>query len=98
MTTLVEEPATDVGGLEAAARLRATMAAMRLSFTWFGVRKALSDEQKAGAAEAPRRLGEVLVEMGEVTPDQIERGRATQPHHRDRAERAGVGAGGMSTA
>ena len=35
-----------------AQRLRTTMAAMRLSFTWFGIRKALSSEQKASAADA----------------------------------------------
>jgi hypothetical protein len=33
-------------------RLRTTMAAMRLSFTWFGIRRALTAEQKAEAAEA----------------------------------------------
>lgn len=33
-------------------RLRATMAAVRLSFTWFGVQKALTAEQKAQAAGA----------------------------------------------
>ena len=60
MTTLVEEPATDVVGLDAAGRLRTTMAAMRLSFTWFGVRKALSDEQKARAADAFGAEGEFL--------------------------------------
>ncbi|MDB5335203.1 MAG: hypothetical protein JWN70_822 [Planctomycetaceae bacterium] len=37
---------------EPAQRLRTTMAAMRLSFTWFGIRKALSSEQKASAADA----------------------------------------------
>ena len=51
--------------------------------------------QKAGAAEAPRRLGEVLVEMGEVTPDQIEQVLATQQHQRDRAERAEEALGGL---
>ncbi|WP_435011921.1 hypothetical protein P12x_006155 (plasmid) [Tundrisphaera lichenicola] len=35
-----------------ARRLRATMAAARVSFTWFGVQKALTREQKARAAEA----------------------------------------------
>ena len=33
-------------------RLRSEMAAMRLSFTWFGTRKALSTEQKTQAANA----------------------------------------------
>jgi hypothetical protein len=35
-----------------AEQLRMTMAAMRLSFTWFGVRKTLSADQKARAAES----------------------------------------------
>ena len=36
----------------AAQRLRTTMAAVRLSFTWFGVQKSLTAAQKAQAAEA----------------------------------------------
>ena len=36
----------------AARRLRALMAAVRLSFTWLGVRKSLSADQKAEAAES----------------------------------------------
>jgi hypothetical protein len=36
------------------------MAAMRLSFTWFGVRKSLTAEQKAEAAEAFGAEGDVL--------------------------------------
>lgn len=32
-------------------RLRATMAAVRIAFTWFGVRKSLNTEQKAQAAD-----------------------------------------------
>lgn len=43
-----------------AQRLRNTMAAMRVSFTWFGVRKALSEEQKARAADAFGAEGEFL--------------------------------------
>jgi hypothetical protein len=41
-------------------RLRTTMAAMRLSFTWFGTRKTLSTEQKAQAAESFGAEGEFL--------------------------------------
>jgi hypothetical protein len=41
-------------------RLRATMAAVRLSFTWFGVRKSLTSEQKAQAAEAFDAEGQFL--------------------------------------
>ncbi len=36
----------------AAQRLRLNFAAVRVCFTWFGVRKALSAEQKAQAAES----------------------------------------------
>lgn len=43
-----------------ARQLQATMAAMRLSFTWFGVRKTLSAEQKARAADAFDAQGEYL--------------------------------------
>ena len=35
-----------------AQRLRATMAAVRVAFTWFGVRKTLTPEQKSQAADA----------------------------------------------
>ena len=41
-------------------RLRRTMAAMRLSFTWFGTRKTLSAEQKAQAAESFGAEGDYL--------------------------------------
>ncbi len=59
MTTHVEAEAVAVGS-DAARRLRTTMAAMRLSFTWFGVRRALSDAQKARAADAFGAEGEFL--------------------------------------
>jgi hypothetical protein len=36
----------------AAQRLRTTMAAMKLSFTWLGVRKTLAPEQRTTAARA----------------------------------------------
>ena len=36
MSSLLDEPATDQN-TSPATRLRATMAAVRLSFTWFGV-------------------------------------------------------------
>src|SRR5690242_11374510 len=41
-------------------RLRTTMAAVRVSFTWFGVRKSLSADQKARAAEAFDAEGQFL--------------------------------------
>jgi hypothetical protein len=52
MSTLLDEPDTDRSTTAPAAqRLRATMAAVRLAFTWFGVRKSLSAEQKSQAAD-----------------------------------------------
>jgi hypothetical protein len=49
MTTMIEDtPETT----QAAGRLRATMAAVRVAFTWLGVRKTLSPEQKSQAAES----------------------------------------------
>ncbi|MCO8123390.1 hypothetical protein NHH03_19215, partial [Stieleria sp. TO1_6] len=55
--TLDDAPAvaTDHGG-----RLRTTMAAMRLSFTWFGTRKSLSSEQKAQAADTFHAEGKYI--------------------------------------
>lgn len=51
MTTLLDEtPAPPE--TTPAQRLRATMAAVRVMFTWYGVRKSLSAEQKAQAADA----------------------------------------------
>ena len=43
-----------------AERLRSTMAAARVSFTWFGVQKTLTREQKARAAEAFGAEGQYL--------------------------------------
>jgi hypothetical protein len=42
----------------AAHRLRVTMAAVRVAFTWFGVRKSLNAEQKAQAADTFGAEGE----------------------------------------
>ena len=50
MTTLLDEPRT-ASTQSASQRLRATMAAVRIAFTWFGVRKSLNTEQKAQAAD-----------------------------------------------
>ena len=49
-STLLDEPA-DHESNTAAERLRTTMAAVRVSFTWLGVRKTLTAEQCAEAAE-----------------------------------------------
>src|SRR5947209_5343872 len=43
-----------------AQRLRATMAAVRLSFTWMGTQKTLNPDQKARAAEAFGAEGQFL--------------------------------------
>ena len=60
-TTLLDEPPTDSSQpLTAADRLRTTMAAVRVCFTWFGTRKTLSPEQKAQAAESFGAEGEYL--------------------------------------
>lgn len=50
MATLLDQPPVPRGA-PAADRLRAVMAAVRLSFVWFGTRKTLTPEQKAQAAE-----------------------------------------------
>ena len=49
--TITMEADTDRSS-NSAIRLRATMTAMRLSFAWFGTRKALTNEQKTVAADA----------------------------------------------
>jgi hypothetical protein len=59
MTTLLEEPATATN-TSAAQRLRTTMAAARLSFTWLGVRKSLSSQQKDQAADSFGAEGKYL--------------------------------------
>jgi len=56
MTTLLDHvesrpTAAPTQSTTPAQRLRATMAAVRVRFTWFGVQKALTPEQKAQAAE-----------------------------------------------
>ncbi len=45
---------------EAARRLRNTMAACRVQFTWFGTSKSLTPEQRAAAAEAFDAEGQFL--------------------------------------
>jgi hypothetical protein len=50
MSTLLNEP-TSHAVAPASQRLRATMAATRVSIRWFGTRKTLTPEQKAEAAE-----------------------------------------------
>jgi hypothetical protein len=52
MSTVLDDPAARSPTTGASARLRATMAAVRVCFTWLGVRKTLSPEQKTQAAES----------------------------------------------
>jgi hypothetical protein len=62
MTTLLE-PETrraSTSTTTPAQRLRTTMAAVRVSFTWMGTRKSLSHEQKAQAAETFDAEGQFL--------------------------------------
>jgi hypothetical protein len=65
MPTLLDPPATAAGNSThlsqaAAERLRSRMAAVRLAFVWFGVRKTLTQEQKSQAADAFGAEGEYL--------------------------------------
>src|SRR3954447_14369783 len=50
--TIDVQPASPTETTTPAQRLRATMAAVRVSFTWLGTTKTLSPEQRAQAAEA----------------------------------------------
>src|SRR3954469_23087097 len=56
--TLLDQPARATS--TSAERLRVTMGAVRVSFTWFGVRKTLTNEQKNQAAEPFGAEGEFL--------------------------------------
>lgn len=57
MPTLLDEPTVNT---TPANRLRATMAAVRVCFTWFGVRKSLNQDQKSQAADTFGAEGEYL--------------------------------------
>ena len=59
MSTVLESPVVHASAT-VSERLRDTTAAVRLSFTWPGVRKALSAEQKSRAAEAFDATGDYL--------------------------------------
>src|SRR2546421_5112418 len=50
MNELLDPPTSSIL-VRAAERLRATMAAVRVSFTWLGVRKSLTQQQKSQAAD-----------------------------------------------
>ena len=61
-TQTIEEPATrsSPSTNTASERLRTTMAAARLSFTWLGVRKSLTSAQKDQAADSFGAEGKFL--------------------------------------
>lgn len=59
MTTLLDEPRTQ-RSTSPTNRLRTTMAAARLSFTWLGVRKSLTSAQKNQAADSFGAEGKFL--------------------------------------
>jgi hypothetical protein len=59
MTTLLDEPVQHRAE-SSGNRLRASTAAIRLSFTWFGTRKTLTPQQKAQAADTFGAEGEFL--------------------------------------
>ena len=65
MSTLLDAPVAETAvshsTTSAARRLRATMVAVRVAFTWIGVRKSLSPQQKAEAAESFGAEGEYLL-------------------------------------
>ncbi len=59
MSTLLEEPRTQES-VSPSQRLRTTMAAARVSFTWLGVRKSLTAEQRCQAADSFGAAGNFL--------------------------------------
>ncbi len=61
-TTLLDEPATRpaTNSADPAQRLRTTMAAVRVAFTWFGTRKTLTPAQKSEAADTFGAEGDFL--------------------------------------
>src|SRR3954451_22653887 len=64
MTTLLDRvdaaPTISDADASPAQRLRSTMAASRVRFTWFGVQKSLTPHQKSRAAEAFDADGQAL--------------------------------------
>src|SRR5690606_25267312 len=50
MSTLLDSSVDAPPAVDSASRLRCMMAAVRVSFTWFGTRRSLTSEQKAQAA------------------------------------------------
>jgi hypothetical protein len=52
MNSILDSPPHTDSSIQAAQRLRVSMAAVRVCFTWLGVRKTLSPEQRSQAAES----------------------------------------------
>lgn len=59
MSTLLEEPNTQHAS-EASHQLRTTMAAVRVSISWLGIRKSLTTDQRAQAADTFGATGDFL--------------------------------------
>ena len=59
MSTLLDEPNTQHAS-EAAQQLRTTMAAVRVSLSWLGIRKSLTSDQRAQAADTFGATGDFL--------------------------------------
>ena len=59
MSTVVDESSSRQSSVPAE-RLRATMAAMRVSFRWLGIRKSLTNDQKSVAADVFGAEGKFL--------------------------------------
>lgn len=51
MPTVLDPPSAELAAPAAAEQLRASMAAVRLAFTWLGVRRTLTHEQRSQAAD-----------------------------------------------
>ena len=60
MSRVLNRPAASRPSRTPAEQLRATMAALRVSFTWFGIRKTLTPEQRSQAAESFGAEGQFL--------------------------------------
>ena len=60
MPRVLNRPAATRPSRTAAEQLRATMAALRVSFMWFGIRKTLTPEQRSQAAESFGAEGQFL--------------------------------------
>ena len=60
MSVSTIRPADSASSMTPAQRLRLTTAAVRVSFTWLGVRKTLTPQQKSQAAESFGAEGDFL--------------------------------------